>query len=1067
MNNDGRLRLNPDLTIRGRVLIQGTGTGGRSLFRLQRTVDSDGTVYSGGGFSASVNSMDQEGIVMYRAQTVGGQPGRVDQGSANRPARWFDINTRYAIASIDNAFGGTGLHVLTYGYDIDMAPTVVSGTGYSLSVGSTEEVVNNVPMQAINVERFGDELGGSITTPVALASPVILVNTATPSWNPNFVDASTILQFERRTSGIRRTTNVTIPGLRVKQSPAVEPDPYKPFVTFHLPGSGTADTCVFVDRGPFSLLPAQIQGGPRHSIEQARFPDIGGFFEPTSIRFDGTNDAIVYGSSPAFRIGRQNFTLETWIYRLNGNFTLFDNALLGDPSSHTNSFALFIAADGLPRFQTNNTGNYVGFNNGGIDYRQFVPLATWTHIAISREDTIWRVHVNGVLDSSGRLLDTDLTAAGLLIGRACQPIGTSYQFSGGEGITPVGFNGFLADIRFTLGVARYHRSFQPRNAPIQYVPTGPPLSLPAGTEPAETLVPVPDLFFNETLLFVRGNGTSNTFLDDGPWAHTLIAFGSITQASGGKWTGNRMVLDGFGDYLDTVASPNLALGAGDFTIELWATRTGDGGGAEEFQTLLDSRTADPSQQVWLRVNRTATGRQVALVVDGAIRILGEPMAVNTRYHVALVRANGVVRLAMNGTFVGAPWTDATDFAAEDWTVGQARVGTPFSFHGNINDVRILRRAIYPSASFPPDRPIGTPPTATARYWQLFDLRFSTTVFQTQIHVSELALHQGRDRIPSTVATSSSAPIDGTLSLTQDLSTTTDCIWTRTNMEQVDAFIQLDAGAPVTVDAVRLASANPAAGAITGFSLRYSDDLVSWTTLGHATNYTVPTSALTRRIALLPLPTDPGDGDFDKVSMRLLFNEAGTGVLDSGPRGLPIIAVNTTKTTISSVEGGQSLWLSAASNAYLTLGGPGTSVFFSFGTGALTVDIDIFPLTVPPVRGILFDTNGIGGNAALTNGFQLALTSTLQLDVFINNAWRGASVQTIPLNQWTRVRLRRNGAGLWEYVIGTTLDATTFTNTVSCTSRTFTIGRTGANVTDLNWLNAYIDRVVVTRGLART
>jgi hypothetical protein len=1077
-SDDEKLTLNPDFTIRGRTRQQGSTLGGRSFSARQFVVDSDGSIYSGGGFTPSILSMEQEGAVAYRGLTVSGMPGRTDQTSARKPAKWFNIATRYAIASPDAANAGSGLGCLMFGYDIDMAPTTVSGTGYALTIGESEGVVNTIPLpfSSLIIQRYPDELGGSISTPIFFDNAFLVADTSAPAWNPNFIDASTILAFERHTSTIRRTTNVTIPRLKIKENPAIEPDPYKPFVTFHLAGSGVADTCVFVDRGPFSLSPAQIQGGPRHSIEQARFPDLGGFFESTSIRFDGTEDAIVYGSSPAFRIGRQDFTLETWIYRLNGNFTLFDNALLGDPASHINSFALFIAADGRPRFQTNSTGGDGGFFGGGSDYRRFVPLATWTHVAISREDTIWRVHVGGVLDSSGRLLDTDLTAAGLLIGRGCQPIGTAYQLVapfgnfGGEFIFPVGFNGFLADTRFTLGVARYHRSFQPRNAPIQYVPTGPPLSLPAGAEPAETLIPSTDLFFNETLLFVRGNGNSNFFFDDGPWAHTLIPFGSITQASGGKWAGNRMVLDGFGDYLDTVASPNLSVGAGDFTIELWATRTGDSAGAESFQVLIDSRTAEPSRQILLRVNRAATGRQVVLYVDGAIRILGEPMVTNTRYHIALVRSAGSIRLYMNGTQVGATWEDATNYTADDWFIGQGRIsvaGDPWSFHGDINDVRILRRAIYPSAQFPPDRPIGTPPTATARYWQLFDLRFSTTVSQTQIHVSELALHQGRDRIPNTTATSSSAPIGGTLALTQDLSTTTDCVWTRTNMEQVDAFIQLDAGAPVTVDAVRLASASPAAGAITGFSLRYSDDLVSWTTLGHAIGYTAPTSALTRRIALLPLPTDPGDGDFDKVSMRLLFNEAGTGVLDSGPRELPIIAVNTTKTTISSVEGGQSLWLNAASNAYLTLGGPGTSVFFSFGTGALTVDIDIFPLTVPPVRGILFDTNGIGGSAALSNGFQLALTSAMTLDVFINNAWQGASVQTIPLNAWTRVRLRRNGAGLWEYVIGTTLDATTFTNTVNCTSRTFTIGRTGANGTDLNWLNAYIDRVVVTRGLART
>jgi hypothetical protein len=488
-----------------------------------------------------------------------------------------------------------------------------------------------------------------------------------------------------------------------------------------------------------------------------------------------------------------------------------------------------------------------------------------------------------------------------------------------------------------------------------------------------------------------------------------------------------------------------------------------------FQTLIDGRTANPSKQILLRVNRAATGRQVALVVDGAIRILGEPMVQGTRYRIALVRSAGFTRLYMNGVQVGSSWADATDYTANDWHVGQGRIsvdGDSWSFQGSINDVRILREAIYPSAQFPPNRPIGLPPTATARYWQLFDLQGSGND-TGQFHASEIALHQGRNRLDGVTATSSSSPISGSLALTQDLSVTADCVWSRESMEQTGAFIQLDAGAPVTVDSIRMASAAGGASAISGFSLRYSDDLANWTVLGHATNYDTTSQTLSRRIALVPLPTDPDDADFDKVSLRLLFNEAGAGIIDTGPRGLPITAVNTTKTTISSVEGGQSLWLSAASNAYLGLGGGRRSVFCTFGTGPLTLDIEVYPLTVPPVRGILYDTNAVGDNVGnFANGFQLALTSAMKLDVFINGTWRGASAQSLVPHQWNSVRLRRTASGRWEYVINGIKDAVTFVNTVNLTNRSFTIGRTAANSVDVNWLNAYIDRVVLTRGLAR-
>ena len=571
------------------------------------------------------------------------------------------------------------------------------------------------------------------------------------------------------------------------------------------------------------------------------------------------------------------------------------------------------------------------------------------------------------------------------------------------------------------------------------------------------------------------NGNDNVFRDSSPYDHTLIPFGNATQITGGKWGGTQGAFDSFGDWMEVPTSPVLALGAGDFTVSMWARRTGEGQNADYFQALLDSRTTEPEPQFCLRINRSATGRQLCLYVGGVIRILGVPMVANIRYHVAVVRRNGITTLYMNGAPVGSPWVDATNYTATNWTIGRARFpaeADQWYFQGHLNDVRLELGAVYSGSFTPPVAPIGAPPSSTARYWRLVDLRPYAGF--GNFSLSEIALHQGRFRLPGTVTTSSPAPSNGVLVSTQDLSTTLNCTWDRGSMEQIGSWIQVDAGAVVTADGLRLATANQSSEGVSGLTLQRSDDQVNWTTLGHIAGIPLSESALGPRLGFMPLigpPSGVTDANFDQVVLFLRGNTPGVPGVDSGPRALTVDSVNASTSTVESVQGGQSILFSAASNSYLTLGATGgdvqrRSVFFSFGSGALTIEMDLFPLTVPVNYFSLFNTNAIGDPANYANGFQWVLSSTMQLDLYINGAFRGVSLGTVNLRQWNRLRLSRDAAGVWRYNINGVVDATTFTNTVSISSRSFTIGRDGANTGAPYFYNGYMDEVKVTRGVAR-
>ena len=1066
------LQLAPDLTIRRRV----TSAAGAGLFSgvVPVATDALGALHYGdaGGF----HSRDYEGDLTYRHTTFSGLPGRIDQASVKKPGPWFNIANQWGIlATSRDDSSQPALGTLVVGFEIDMAPTTVAnGLNYSITIGTSENVPQARQVEPAVITLDLDENDGGIT-PLALLPLTTPLNTSTPDWNPSFVDASSILAWELTSSTIRRGVSSGFPQLVVKPDPATEPDPLASFVVFHLPGTGPPDTNLFVDYSRFRHQPIPL-GNVKYSTEQALFPDLGGFFERTSIRFDGTEDAIAYAPSPGFRFGRENFTIEAKIYRLNSNAcVLFSNSQVGDPRGHSNSFYLAINASGVLEIFSMSRGRLEAVISGSP--RCTVPYGVWAHVALSREDQIWRVYINGQVDSAAWRYDLDLSAGALLIGRGTQiPTDGSWTDGAARGANYFPFTGFMADIRITKGAARYHRSFQPRIAPIQYLPAGPPAGPAAGVEPAEAGAATTDLAFNRVLLFARMNGNDNVFRDWGPYDHSLIPFGNVTQISGGKWGGSQGAFDSFGDWIEVPADPVLALGTGDFTVSMWARRTGEGQEADYFQALLDSRTTEPESQFCLRINRSVTGRQLCLYVGGAIRILGQPMVTNVRYHLAVVRRSGITTLYMNGVPVGNAWADATNYTGINWTIGRARFAAgadQWYFQGHLNDVRIERGALYSAAFTPPTAPIGSPPSATARYWRLVDLRpfqGSSGVFA----LSETALHQGRDRLPGTTTTSLPAPSSGLLVSTQDLSATLNCNWSRTSMEQIGSWIQIDAGAPVTADSLRLATAGQSTAGVSGLTLQYSSNEVNWTTLGHVAGIPLSDSALGPRLGFMPLPGPPADitdADSDRVVLLLRGNTPGAPGLDSGPRGLTVDSVNVSTSTIESVQGGQSMLFSAGSNSYLTLGATGgdagrRSVYFSFGAGALTVEMDVFPLTIPVNYFSLFNTNAIGDGASYANGFQWVLTGTMKLDLYINGTFRGISLGTVNLRQWNRLRLSRDAAGIWRYTINGTVDATTFTNTVDLSNRAFTIGRDGADTGAPYFYNGYMDEVKVTRGLAR-
>jgi hypothetical protein len=181
-------------------------------------------------------------------------------------------------------------------------------------------------------------------------------------------------------------------------------------------------------------------------------------FGTGSMAFDGTGDFLVVGnpaSNPNLDFGSGNFTVETWIYPL-GTATYLVAGSLADLSGNGCWWLLVngtFSGGSTIQFGYNTTIGGSGTNV--LAGSGTLPTSTWSHIAVTRSGSSIRCFVNGTqVGTTNTGIGTSAIAAvnqNILIGQSV---------NGG----PYSMNGYLDDMRFTKGVARYTATFTPPTA---------------------------------------------------------------------------------------------------------------------------------------------------------------------------------------------------------------------------------------------------------------------------------------------------------------------------------------------------------------------------------------------------------------------------------------------------------------------------------------------------------------------------------------------------------------------------------------------------------------------------
>lgn len=164
------------------------------------------------------------------------------------------------------------------------------------------------------------------------------------------------------------------------------------------------------------------------------------------VTFSGSQRLSV--TNTVFSLGLSDFTIEFWVNLMSGS-TQYARILAIGPNATAGS--LFINRHaGNPGYLIE-LGNGSGYDGCTSNNSSF-PYGRWVHFALVREESSprprWRVYINGNQTSSSTgYADRNLTRTELTIGG---------NTSGGET-----FQGSLADIRITRGVARYTDNFIP------------------------------------------------------------------------------------------------------------------------------------------------------------------------------------------------------------------------------------------------------------------------------------------------------------------------------------------------------------------------------------------------------------------------------------------------------------------------------------------------------------------------------------------------------------------------------------------------------------------------------
>jgi hypothetical protein len=366
--------------------------------------------------------------------------------------------------------------------------------------------------------------------------------------------------------------------------------------------------------------------------------------------FDGNGDYFQAPSKSEYNLGTGDFTIECWV-----NFNNVTNGFDGIIDSGSTLTTANNTQWCLYRSGTTLTFGRHGGTTLLTHSTTSMNVQTWYHIAVTRQSDNLSMFVNGIRVATNYFPGWTINASVLRIGAIT---------------TPYYMNGYIDDVRITRGVARYG---------------------------------------SQTSLLLNANGTNggnnNSITDSSSNNFTITKNGTPTLANLTPFAGSggSIYFDG-GSALTTL---NFTWSSGDFTIEMWVN----------FNTINNVYGVfSPNNQY---IFDTGSGNMTRIqVIGGSLQfyingtlIISYTLnpVVGVWYHIAVSRQSNIVRMFVNGTFIGTSVT-----SSETPSTGIIRIGnTLFNggaynafLNGYLSNFRVVNgTAVYTSNFTPPTSPV--------------------------------------------------------------------------------------------------------------------------------------------------------------------------------------------------------------------------------------------------------------------------------------------------------------------------------------------------------------------------
>ena len=382
--------------------------------------------------------------------------------------------------------------------------------------------------------------------------------------------------------------------------------------------------------------------------------------------FGSSGDYLTAPANAAFQMGSGDFTIEAWIY---------PTATAGSSYSEIISYGASGQFDGWHFYQAAST-NVLSF---GLNYAGLIvsssaalTLNTWTHVAVTRSGTTFKLWINGVNDGTATSVLAQLTNGSDLL-----YVGTGSYSQGSDR----SFTGYISNTRVVKGSAVYTTTFTPPTAPLTAISGTSVLNL-------MTNAGIPDLAMQNNLETV-GNAQVST---------SVVKYG----------TGS-LSFDGNTGYLTAPNKPVYQLGAGDFTIECWInfSSLSTNRGILYFASAYDSlfsyglQWASNTLYFWYSTS------------GGAASYVSAPWtpSTGTWYYLTVTRSGSNLKFFINGTQIGTTQSlsgvtlyPSTANLLVGGELGGSGGSLPGKMNGYIDDLRITNGLARYTSNF-------TPPTS--------------------------------------------------------------------------------------------------------------------------------------------------------------------------------------------------------------------------------------------------------------------------------------------------------------------------------------------------------------------